>query len=101
MATTLLVHERVDEPEALGIVEDDVEHDRLVELVVTARVTVPENPLCGETLIVELPGEPTTAVTTFGAADMVKSGGPRIVTITTVELVISLFVPAVALIATV
>lgn len=99
MATRLLLHERVDEPEAPGTVARDNVHDRLVELVVNARLTVPANPLSGETLMVELTSEPTTAVTIFGEADMVKSGGPWIVTVTIVELVMPLFVPAVALTA--
>jgi hypothetical protein len=49
-------------------------HDRLVELVVTARVTVPANPLMGATVIVEVAGERALPVTPVGLAERVKSG---------------------------
>jgi hypothetical protein len=38
------------------------------------RVTVPVKPLTAETVIVEVPGEPTTALTEVGLAVTVKSG---------------------------
>jgi hypothetical protein len=48
-------------------------HDRLVEFVATTRLTVPANPLIGETVIVEVPATPTFTVTLLGLADIVKS----------------------------
>jgi hypothetical protein len=47
-------------------------HDRLVELVVTARPTVPANPLTGATVIVEVPATPVFTVTLVGLAVKVK-----------------------------
>jgi len=52
-------------------VEDRV-HDRLVEFVVTARVTVPVKPLTGATVMVEVPATPAFTVTLVGLAVMVK-----------------------------
>lgn len=54
-------------------VEDKV-HTRFVELVVTARVTVPVNPLSGATVIVEVPATPAFTFTLVGAAVTEKSG---------------------------
>jgi hypothetical protein len=48
-------------------------HTRLVEFVVTARATVPANPLTGATVIVELPAEPAFSATIVGFAFRVKS----------------------------
>jgi hypothetical protein len=53
-------------------VEERVQ-DRLVELVATARVTVPENPLSGPTVIVDVPGLPVVTGTLVGLAVTVKS----------------------------
>jgi len=47
---------------------------RLVELVVTARVTVPANPLMGLVVIDDVPATPTETVTLVGLAAMMKSG---------------------------
>jgi hypothetical protein len=47
--------------------------DRLVEFVVTARVTVPAKPLTGATVIVEVPATPALTVTLVGLAAIVKS----------------------------
>ena len=46
---------------------------RLVELVVTARVTVPEKPFTGATVIVEVPVTPEFTVTLVVLAVTVKS----------------------------
>ena len=54
------------------LVEDNV-HDRLVELVVTARVTVPAKPFTGATVIVEVPVTPAFTVTLVVLAVTVKS----------------------------
>jgi len=54
------------------LVEERVQ-DRLVELVVTARETVPENPLTGLIVIADVPAEPTATVTVVGLAAMAKS----------------------------
>jgi hypothetical protein len=48
-------------------------HDRFVELMVTARVTVPANPLRGATVIVEAPATPVLTVTSVVLAVTVKS----------------------------
>jgi hypothetical protein len=48
-------------------------HDRLVELVVITRVTVPAKPFNGETVIADVPAEPAFAVTVVGLAVPVKS----------------------------
>jgi hypothetical protein len=48
-------------------------HVRLVELVVTARETVPENPLTGLIMIAEVPAVPAGTVTTVELAEMAKS----------------------------
>jgi hypothetical protein len=55
------------------LVEERV-HVRLVELVVAASETVPENPLTGLIIIAELPPVPTATVTLVGFAEMTKSG---------------------------
>ena len=50
------------------------EQESLVELVVTASVTVPVKPFRGATVIVEFPGLPALTVTIVGLAVNVKSG---------------------------
>lgn len=54
-------------------VEDNVQ-TRLVELVVTARVTVPVNPFKDATEIVEVPVAPVFTVELVGDAEIEKSG---------------------------
>ncbi len=49
-------------------------HTRFVELVVTARVTVPVNPFKAATAIVEVPVAPALTVELVGDAETVKSG---------------------------
>ena len=48
-------------------------HDRLVEFVVTARVTVPANPFHGATVIEEVPAKPILTANAVGLTDIVKS----------------------------
>jgi hypothetical protein len=48
-------------------------HDRLVELVATARVTVPANPFTGATATVEVPETPVLTITLVELAVNVKS----------------------------
>ena len=48
-------------------------HDRFVELVVTARATVPTNALTGAIVIVEVPATPTFTLTLGEPVAMVKS----------------------------
>ena len=48
-------------------------HERFVELVVTASVTVPVNELTGATVIVDFPATPALTVTGVGLAAIVKS----------------------------
>jgi hypothetical protein len=74
------VHESVLVPDPPTTFVDESVHDRLVELAVTASVTVPVNPLTGETVIVEDPVTPVLATRLVGLADMVKSGGEDCVT---------------------
>jgi hypothetical protein len=54
--------------------------ERLVELVVIPRVTVPVNPFKGDTVMVEGPATPTFTVTVVGLAEIVKSGCATVVT---------------------
>ena len=63
----------VEVPEPPVILVDDSVQDRLVELVVTARVTVPVKPLTGATVIVEVPATPAFTVTLVALAVTVKS----------------------------
>jgi len=67
------VHDRVDVPEPPVMLVEVRVHDRLVELVVTARVTVPVNPLTGATVIVEVPAALTFTLTLVELAVTVKS----------------------------
>jgi hypothetical protein len=66
-------HDRVDVPEPPVILVELRLHDRLVELVVTARPTVPAKPLTEATVIVEVPVTPALTVTLVGLAVIVKS----------------------------
>lgn len=69
----LPVHDSVDVPELLAIVVALKVHDKLVELVVTARMTIPMKPFAGATVMVEAPATPTLIVTIVGLAVTVKS----------------------------
>ena len=66
-------HDSVEVPEPPVILVNDSVQDRLVELVVTARVTVPVKPLTGATVIVEVPATPAFMVTLVALAVTVKS----------------------------
>jgi hypothetical protein len=66
-------HDKVEVPEAPLIDAEDRTQDRLVELVVTARVTVPVNPFRGDTAIEEVPGAPVVTETLAGLAETEKS----------------------------
>jgi len=65
--------DRVEVPEPPVILVEDNVHERLVELVVTARVTVPAKPFTGATVIVEVPVTPALTVTLLELAVTVKS----------------------------
>jgi hypothetical protein len=65
--------ERVDVPDPPVMLAEDSVHARLVEFVVTPRVTVPENPFIGETVIEEVPETPVIVVTLVGLAAILKS----------------------------
>jgi hypothetical protein len=54
--------------------EEDRPQTKFVELVVTVRVTVPENAFCAATVIVEVAGLPAFIVTLVGLAETEKSG---------------------------
>jgi hypothetical protein len=63
----------VEVPEPPVMVVEDRVQDRLVELVVTARVTVPVKPLTEATVMVEVPATPVFTLTLVGLAVIVKS----------------------------
>ena len=67
------LHDSVEGPEPPTILMADNVQDRLVELVVTARVTVPEKPFNGATVIVEVPATPAFTVILVVLAVTVKS----------------------------
>lgn len=66
-------HERVELPEPPAMLVDESVHDRFVELVVTARPTVPAKPLTGDTEIAEVPAALVLTLTTVGFAEVAKS----------------------------
>jgi hypothetical protein len=69
----LLPQESVDVPAPpVTLVEESV-HDRLVELVVTDRVTVPAKPFSEATVIVEVAGTLTLVETVVALAVRLKS----------------------------
>jgi hypothetical protein len=67
------LQDRIEFPEPPVIVAGDRVQARFVELVVTVRVTVPINPFCDDTVMVELPATPALTVRVDGLADIVKS----------------------------
>jgi hypothetical protein len=67
------VQDSVEVPDPPVILVDVRVHDRLVELVVTERVTLPVNPFIGVTVIVEVPATPSFTVTLVGLAEIMKS----------------------------
>ena len=79
------MQDRVAEPEPLVMVLDDSAHERLVEFVVTARVTVPVKVFRGATVTVEVPLTPALMVTVVGLDEMTKSGDDWTETDTLVE----------------
>jgi len=67
-------HDRVDVPEPPAMLVEDRVQARLVELVVTARVTVLVKPLAGVTVTVEVPETAVLTDTLVGLAVTLKSG---------------------------
>ena len=67
------MQDRDDVPEFPDTVADERVHERLVELVVNERETVPANPLRDDSEIVELPDDPTLTGKMEGFAAIVKS----------------------------
>jgi len=67
------VQDTVDVPDPPEMVVALRLQERLVELVVTARVTVPVKPFRGDTVIVELLFAPAFIVALDGFAEMEKS----------------------------
>ena len=65
------MHERVEVPDPPAILVEVRVHDKLVELVVTARATVPANPFTGATVIAEAAATPVFTVTLVGLAETV------------------------------
>jgi hypothetical protein len=68
------VHDRSDLPEPPEIVVEDNEQERLGEVVVTPRITVPVKPFIEATVIVERPGLPVVPLMLVGLAVKPKSG---------------------------
>ena len=68
----LKVQERIEVPEPPVTVVGVRVQAELSEV----RATSPVNPLTGKMVTVEVPAEPTVAVTAVGLAEMVKSGRP-------------------------
>ena len=73
------VQDRVEVPDVVVLVKATLVGDRVhvspvVGETVADNATVPVNPLLAATVIVEVPGEPTTAGTAVGFAATVKSG---------------------------
>ena len=68
------MHERVDVPDPPVMLVEERLHDRLVELVVTARVTVAVKPLSEVTVITEVAATPAFALALVGLALIEKSG---------------------------
>lgn len=73
MPATEPAQERVEGPNPPVILVEVRVHDKFVESVLAARVTVPMNPLTGATDVVEVPAAPELTVTLAGLADIVKS----------------------------
>ena len=69
------VHDSVEVPEPPVTVDGPRVHAPLSE----TRATSPVKPFNGETVIVDVPAEPTVTVTAVGLAEIVKSG--RLVTV--------------------
>jgi hypothetical protein len=67
------MQERVEVPEAPEIDVAVRVQERLVELVVTARVTVPVKPFTGAMIMVEVPATAGFTITLVGLAVSVKS----------------------------
>jgi len=74
LAAVESVQDRVAEPEPPVMVLDDSVHERLVEFVVTTRVTVPVKPFRGATVTEEVPLTPALTATLVGLDEIVKSG---------------------------
>jgi hypothetical protein len=70
LRATLLLHDNVKVPEPPVIVVAESVQDRLVEFVVTARVTVPAKPFSGDTVMIAVPAEPVVTLT-LGALDVI------------------------------
>ena len=69
----MLLHDRVEVPEPPVIKEEESVHDRLAELVVTTRATVPAKPFSGLTVTIDVPAVPALTVTLVGLALIEKS----------------------------
>ena len=68
------MHERVEVPAPPVMLVEERLHDRLVEFVVAAKVTVPVNPLSEATVITEDAAAPAFEVALVGLALIEKSG---------------------------
>jgi hypothetical protein len=68
------LQDRVEEPEPPLMVVDESVHERLVEFVVTVRLTVPVKLFRGAIVTVDVPVTPALTGTLVGLDDIVKSG---------------------------
>jgi hypothetical protein len=66
-------HDRVELPEPPATLVDERVHDKLVELVIEARVTVPVKPLTDATVTVDGPATPVFTEILTGLAEIAKS----------------------------
>ena len=85
MDAVALEQERVELPDPPEMLALDSVHERLVELVVTERATVPVKLFNGETVIVDIPEVPVLVVTLVGLAEIAKSPAPTAVKVTVAE----------------
>lgn len=73
------MQDNVDVPELPVIIVTDRLHERLVEFVASASMTVPEKAFTGATVIVDSPATPMLAVTPVGLAVTLKLSTRKII----------------------
>ena len=80
------MQESVEVPDPPEMLEEDNVHERLVELEVTERATVPAKLFTGVIVMVDVPAVPVLEVTVVGLAEIAKSPAPITVKATVAEL---------------
>jgi hypothetical protein len=63
LPVALPLQDRIEVPEALGMLVVESVHERFVELVATESATVPVKPFRGATVTVEVPAAPLLTMT--------------------------------------